>query len=307
MRARGTCENAAIEPRRRPLEDVFSPNALQRHVLATLRVLFRPIVRLSLAHGVKFQQMTELLKVVLLDVAQADLRAEGRRVNASLLSVVTGLHRKDVNRLAHGQADAQHPAEPSIEAQVSMRWLTDAAFLDTDGRPRALARTGTAGASFETLARGVTSDVHPRAILDALLRLEMVAIDGQDRVVLRTERFAPDSDLAQRLGSIRDHNHDHLAASVANALGRQPPCLEHSLLADGLRPESVARLHDRAQAAWSRLLHEFGPVAEGMVRADRDQAGGAGRGARVRMGVYFYSEQRPARGAAADPGTPGDG
>ena len=163
------------------MEDVVQPSALQRHVLATLRVLFRPIVRLSIAHGVKFQQLSELLKIVSLDVAQADLRAEGRRVNASLLSVVTGLHRKDVNRLSRRRDEPEPPAEPSIESQVFTRWISDAAYLDADGRPRALPRTGVPGAtvaSFESLARSVTSDVHPRAILDSLLRLGMAAVDS---------------------------------------------------------------------------------------------------------------------------------
>ena len=69
--ARATWENDAF------MDATLQPTALQRHVLATLRVLLRPIVRLSIAHGVKFQQLSELLKVVLLDVAESDLRVVG--------------------------------------------------------------------------------------------------------------------------------------------------------------------------------------------------------------------------------------
>ena len=290
--AHATWENDAF------MDATLQPTALQRHVLATLRVLLRPIVRLSIAHGVKFQQLSELLKVVLLDVAESDLRAEGRRANASLLSVVTGLHRKDVNRLLRQRGEPEPAAEPSIESQVFTRWITDPAYLDAVGRPRPLARIATPGlpdGSFEALARGVTSDVHPRAIFDSLMRLGMVALDERDRVTLLTERFVPSSELAQMLGFVRDNNHDHLAASVANAMGQAPPFLEQSLFADGLRPESAARLQDQAREAWLRLVREFVPVAERMVANDQARAGVAEASTRVRIGMYFFSEPRQPR------------
>ena len=288
----------------------LQPTALQHCVLGTLRVLFRPIVRLSIAHGVKFQQLAELLKVVSLDVAETDLRAEGRRANASLLSVVTGLHRKDVNRLIRQRDEPEPSAGPSIESQVFTRWMTDAAFLDAHGRPRPLLRTGTPGpqdASFEALARSITSDVHPRAILESLQRLGMIAVDARDRVSLVIDRFVPSTELSQLLAFLRDNNHDHLAASVANAMGRAPPFLEQSLFADGLRAESVARLQERARETWLRLMREFVPLAERMV-AD-DAAGGAdapGSASRVRLGLYFYSDLHAPRGASVVPAPAAD-
>lgn len=280
------------------MEDAVQPTALQRHVLATLRVLLRPIVRLSIAHGVKFQQLSELLKIVSLDVAQVDLRAEGRRVNASLLSVVTGLHRKDVNRLSRRRDGPEPPAEPSIESQVFTRWISDPAYLEPGGRPRALPRTsipGTPAASFESLARSVTSDVHPRAILDSLLRLGMAAVDERDRVTLLVERFVPSNELARMLNFVRDSNHDHLAAAVANVMGQRPPFLEQSLFAEGLSAEAAERLNTLARQEWTRLVRQIAPEVE-RLEARTAQAGVRAPDAamrahlRVRLGMYFYAE-----------------
>ena len=294
------------------MDDRVTASAVQQRVLGTLRVLLRPVVRLSLAHGVKFQQLSELLKVVSLDVAEAELRAEGRRMNASLLSVTTGLHRKDVNRLSQQRGVPEAAAEPSLESQVFTRWITDPAYLDDDARPRPLARAtaldAASASTFESLARGVTSDVHPRAILDSLLRLGMVAITPDDRVELRTERFVPSRELERMLAFMRDSNHDHLAAAVANTLGRSPPFLEQSMFADGLTAESANRLQDQARGAWLRLIRQMVPSAERMVEIDREVLARDDRpqAMRLRVGMYFYSEPRPGRPPAGGVGAGAD-
>ena len=91
----------------------------------------------------------------------------------SAVSLLSGVHRRDVRELTRGQAAAAVPAQSGplgMAAQVVARWMHDPSFQTTDGHTRVLPRGGE-GASFDALVAGVSRDVRPRAVLDELLRL----------------------------------------------------------------------------------------------------------------------------------------
>lgn len=271
-------------------------------LLHALRTLLRPIVRLSLSQGVRHQQMVEVLKAVYLDVAHEELsRDGGRPPSASLVSIATGLHRKDVARLSM-ESIPQPEDHDAVEARVFTRWLSEPGCLDASGKPRSLPRVATGNEmSFERLARGVTSDVHPRSVLAALVHLGLAELDTDDHVRLLVERFVPAGDADRMLGFLRDNGHDHLAAAVHNFQGRLPPLLEQSLHAEGLSDASVDRLHTEAREVWARLVRECAPLAERLMARDAARMAAQPELARrVRIGMYFNAGPEEA-GPKGDP------
>ena len=256
-----------------------------------------PLVRWLLRHGVHYGAFADALKSVFVAVARDELAASGARATDSAMSVLSGVHRKDVRAL--GDVAAGSPPAPRsvpLASQVFTRWLTDARYCERPGHPAVLDRSG-AGASFETLARQISTDVHPRTVLDELLRLGLVELDGE-RVVPQAEMFVPAKGLEDLAALFSANVADHIAAAVHNITEQGPKLLEHSVFADGLTQESARLLADQARQLWARAFEAM--VVQAQARVDADALADDAY-TRMRFGVYFYAEPTPgaAAGAAA--------
>lgn len=260
--------------------------------LAEVPVLMAPVVRWLLRHGVHYGALADVLKSVFLEVARDELRRSGGKATHSAISVLSGVHRKDVRALLEAH-DARPPkGGVSLASQVFTRWITDPRFRQPDGAPAALPRTG-AEPSFDALARAVSTDVHPRSMLDELLRLGLVLQEG-DTVRLNAEAFVPAGHLQDLTALFTASAADHIAAAVHNLTEAGPKHLEQSVFADGLSQATVDALGQAAREAWAQIFDPF--VGAARERLDADNAADLPPQARRRMrfGVYFYSEPMPA-------------
>jgi len=263
------------------------PPALVR----ALRRVLRPLVRLMLAHGVTFPFLAELLKGLFVQVAEREFSLPGKAQTDSRLSLLTGVHRKDVRRLRRGAAAETQamPATVSLGAQLVAAWLTAPRFLDRRGRPRPLPRTASegGGVSFEGLVASVSTDIRARAVLDEWLRLGIVRLDRTGRACLNTEAFVPARGFEEKAFYLGQNCHDHAAAAVSNLLAEAPRFLERSVHYDALSPSSVEALARDAARAGMAALKTLNRRAMTLERSD--VASPAPR-QRINFGVYFYSE-----------------
>ncbi|MGD8772267.1 MAG: DUF6502 family protein, partial [Gammaproteobacteria bacterium] len=116
--------------------------------------MLRPIVRLLLKNGVMWKEFAELAKSVYVDVAGRDYGIGGRQTNASRVSILTGLSRREVKKqrdLLEGQP-APGPSKTSNATRLLSGWFQDPDFLDPSGEPKLLNREGGSN-SFEALHR----------------------------------------------------------------------------------------------------------------------------------------------------------
>lgn len=260
------------------------PEALVR----TLRRVLRPLVGLLLHYGIPFQLLAELLKSVYVEAAQAS-PGEGK-LTQSRISLMTGVHRKDVRRLMGRQSDAAEiPADVSLGVQIAARWLSDRDLTDAEGEPLALPRLASQGGerSFEGLVARVSKDIRSRAVLDEWLRLGVVSVDAEDRVQLRADAFVPEKGFEEKVFFLGQNLHDHIATAAANVIGRGPARLERSVFYEGLAVESVAELAHLAERHGMHALVELNRRAAELQQ--RDQAAHTG-GRRMNFGLYFYEE-----------------
>ena len=267
-----------------------SPDSRADLTLAAAVQVLTPLLPLLLREGVTYQRLVNALKQAFLEEAPAVLLDSGLRINDSSVSTLTGIHRKDVREWrSAGQPRAQARTFGAT-MNVFTRWSTDPDYCDARGRPRALARKGGAG-TFEALAASVSNDVHPRTVLQELVRLGVAEFvegptDGaDDRIRLCTDAFVPKDGAAEMLQLLSDNVGDHLAAAVQNVLGDTPAMLEQSIYADNLRPQSVERMHALARKVWQAAFHEI--VGKATTLREND-AGQEGADQRIRVGMYFY-------------------
>ena len=263
-------------------------------LLAALRTLLRPLVRLLVARGVTCPMLMELLKQTYVDVASREFGAAAHEAPSdSRVTLLTGIHRKDVKRLRTAEPPAAEdmPDTVALGAQIVAAWT--ARFRDAKGRPRPLARLESRGGaeSFEALVAGVSTDIRARAVLDAWLRLGVAELDGEDRVVLRSAAFVPSRGFDEKAFYFGHNVGDHVAAAAHNVLGGRPPFLERSVHYDALDAPSVEKLAALAERSGMKALQAVN--REAMSAEARDKKSGDAK-QRITFGVYFYSAPRDA-------------
>jgi hypothetical protein len=283
-----------------PAAPPAAPRVGEDHAALALReavVLMAPVARWLLRSGVPYTAFADVLKSVFVDVARAELEAAGHKATFSALSLLSGVHRKDVRKLEGEPGDAPRDAAPRgvpLPSQVFTRWLTARRYRLRDGTPKPLPRSGS-GTTFESLARELSQDVHPRTVLDELLRLGLVQLEG-DLVVPASASFTPSRRLAELTTLFAANASDHIAAAVHNLTRGGKRFLEQSVFADGLSDESVEHLRAKAVATWLAAFEAMVGEATRLVDNDADIA--AEEQHRMRFGVYFYSEPQDGRNAA---------
>jgi hypothetical protein len=259
-----------------------------RHSIVEASVLrvMQPLARLLLRHGVTYPAFAAALKTVFLDAAAEELRGKDMAATDSALSLLSGVHRRDVRNLTRApavRAGRPRAAPLSAVGEVVARWLADADYQDRRRRPRALAR-----AEFDALVASVSSDVRPRAMLDELLRLGAVTAE-EDRIALVAGGFAPRQGFGEMAELLAANLGDHAAAAVANLQdGRN--FLEQAMYADDLSADAAKALQRSAIKAWGQALRPV--LAQAQVASDAAASAAKGEPRhRVRFGVYFYSSE----------------
>jgi hypothetical protein len=274
-----------------------------------------------LAHGITFRPASDLLNRVYVEVATAELERAGQRATDSRLTTMTGIHRKALRQLrAQKEQTRRAPGSVALSTQLVLHWKQDARFCEADGSPSALPRRNEADGrepTFDHLVRSISSDVHPRTVLDECLRLGVVRVDEHQWVHLEPSALLPSRDFDEQLIRLGRNLHDHLETAVRNLECSGPSQLEHGIHCDGLRSEDVNRLALFAEQQGMKLLAELERRAREMrERAQQPGAGAAPVAAagpaekteRMGFGLYFFrgpAEASEGAGSRRGDGRPG--
>jgi hypothetical protein len=256
---------------------------LQRPLLR----LLRPLVRLLIRSGITYPSICDLLRELYVNVAEHDFALAEKEQTDSRVSLLTGIHRKEVRRLrGAGVPLSPVPVALSRTSRIVARWLGGAPYSDAAGRPLPLPRIAQTGApSFETLVESITRDVRPRAVLDEWLDRKLVAIDAADSITLLEQAFIPRAGDEQQLYYFGRNLHDHIAASVSNVLGGSSAFMERAVHYDGLSKPAALRLEARSRELASDAQRTANLEAQSACETDE---GGRWR---WNFGVYVYVEQ----------------
>lgn len=262
---------------------VGPPDALLR----AARRLLGPLVRLLLEHQITFPVLANLLKSIYVEEAERGFALPDRPQTISRLTLLTGIHRKDIKRL---QTEATTPAPPAsitLGAQIVLRWTAEPEYQDEAGRPRSLARLAASGESpsFESLVESVTQDIRPRAILDEWVRLGIARVDASDRVELTESAFVPTNGLDEKAYYLGRNVRDHIAAAHHNLTSDANPFLERSVYYAKLRPVSVAELQALSREVGAEALQRVNVRARELQRADEGESDARHR---MSFGAWFF-------------------
>jgi hypothetical protein len=268
------------------MSDAASPPDAARLQTPVARLL-RPLVRLFIRCGLTYPALCDLLRELYVNVAEHDFALSAKEQTDSRVSLLTGIHRKEVRRLRGAGAPVRLvPASVSRSSMIVARWIAAPQFTDASAAPLALRRAGDPGdgPTYEDLVESVTRDVRPRAVLDESLDRGIVSIDGEGRVRLEEAAFAPRSGDDRQLYYFGRNLHDHVAAAVENVLAAQPPFFERAVHYEG-----VSRATAEAMLAMSRRVAE-GALQSVNREAQAASAADPGGTWRWNFGLYLFRE-----------------
>ena len=244
-----------------------------------------------LANNLSYTFAIDLLKTLYVEVADQDFTIDDKRQTDSRISLMSGVHRKDVKRLRELQPDVEDvmPGNVSLGSQLIALWNANPAYIDAEGLPKPLPRFASdmTGATFEGLVRSLSTDIHPRAVLDEWLRLGVARLDSDNFVHLTTDMFIAQEGFDEKVYYFGHNLHDHAAAAVSNVNGQRPGFFERCVHYDALSPQSLMAIADFAQKQGMKALRGVNRVADEAATGDKDA-----KNANMRMtyGVYFYAE-----------------
>ncbi len=262
---------------------------------AALRIL-NALVKVLLRHGVSFHTFSDLAKQAYVDVAREDFALPGRKPSISRISVLTGLTRKDVQRLSNAPVPSDAAASESHNraARVVAGWVRDEELGTADGTLPALPFDGPV--SFSEVVRRYSGDVPPRAVLDELKRVGAVEQDDAGNIRLLARVYIPrHSDLGKVaiLGSDVSFLIDTIDHNI-----QEPgdPRFQRKVMYDNLPLEAVAELRPLAARHAQEVIESLDAW---LARHDRDanpEARGEGR-IRAGLGIFYFEHDLD-----ADPG-----
>ncbi|MCK8687728.1 DUF6502 family protein [Pseudomonas umsongensis] len=260
-------------------------------LLRALRRVMRPLVRLMLRKGVTYTVFADLLKEVFVDVAEREFRLDDKVPSDSRISLLTGVHRKDVRRLRN-ESEASFAVLPqniTLGAQLVTAWTNSGPFCTSAGQALPLPRLASAGGdcSFDALVAKISTDIRARVVLDEWLRLGVVRLDEHDCVHLETQAFVPQKGFDEKAAYLGHNLHDHASAAVHNLSGEGQPFFERSVHYDALAPASVDTLREAVASEGMQTLLSFSRLAADLENLDLSTDE---QRQRITIGLYFYTE-----------------
>eukprot|EP01037_Dinobryon_pediforme_P015527 gene15527-15674_t len=257
-------------------------------VMPQVARLLRPLIGLLIRAGVTFPALIDLLRELYVAVADNEFRLSDKAQTDSRVSLLTGVHRKEVSRLRAAKLPVSEVSSTlSRSSQIIARWTGAAPFINESGQPKPLPRLadGADTPNFETLVESVTRDVRPRAVLDEWLDQGIVEIRPPGLVVLREAAFLPKPGEEDQFYYFGRNLHDHMAAAVANVRGETPAFFERAVHYDGLNETTAAQLATKAGDAAMNILLDVNKAAQTIVKPEPDGDW------RWSLGVYVFKEK----------------
>lgn len=258
--------------------------------LSVLKGLMRPLVRTLIARGVTAPAFYKLLKTVYVDVAHESFRIDYAPPTDSRITLLTGVHRRDVRAILSGDVDdwTNTQAKSAMFATVLGQWLARPEYQNSDGTPLALPRTSDDGLSFEALVASINTDIRPRTVLDELMRQQLVVESDEGLLVISPDaRRGPASD-EDKLVFFAANVGDHIAAASENLLSDTPPFFERAVFFNHLTPGAVDQIENSARTLSQDVLEKLNAESQAL-RSSASSADGAYE--RYRLGIYFFREK----------------
>lgn len=150
----------------------------------------KPMARQCINFRLDYRQISEMLKTALVSVAESEFAIEGKSQTNSRISLLTGVHRKDVKRLLSQNQNESLLRQHGLISKLITAWLETPELIGKDSEPKPIPRhpNSAYSTSFTELAGTLTRDIHVRALWDECINSGVVQLMDDGLVHLMSTR-----------------------------------------------------------------------------------------------------------------------
>ncbi len=259
-------------------------------LVKALVAIFRPLVKLFIRYQINHGYVSQLLKSIYVNVAENDFKVSSVEQTDSRISMLTGIHRREVKRLRTPIEDGLvMPGNVSVGTQILTAWITDSRFSHK-GEPKKLPKsTKGDNIGFDTLVSSISKqDLRTKVVLEEWLHLGLVQIDNEGLIELRTEAFVTETGFDEKAFFFGKNLYAHIAAGAHNLAGGQPPQFDRSVFYNHLTEDSVATISTLIEKQGMETLKIVNAKSNELQKKDRGNKAATGR---INFGSYFWVEE----------------
>ena len=259
--------------------------ASDSNLFRALKLVLRPTIRFCLRRSLGLQDLISAAKETFVELAVEEMGAQEQKVNVSRISMVTGVHRKDVAKF-HKSGEGLEAAE-RISTRVIGQWKRDRRFQTDNGRPRVLSVKGE-DAEFTRLVRLVSKEVRPASVLFELERAGIVQISKKG-AALRGKVYEPKRRAMEVYSMLSEDLEDLMLAAVENVEAEDreedPVNIHVKTEFDNVSEEDLEKIRewfDRKCYQWGQQAEKYLASFDLDINPDDEKIGGK----RVALGIF---------------------
>jgi hypothetical protein len=252
--------------------------------------MIKPLVKLLMQQGVTYIGLQSLLKESFVEVADKEkqFQLDSKRQTDSRISLLTGVHRKEVKRLREkiGTPQSEKEIKASVSAQMMAMWSGHPDYVNAEGLPIPLHRQHETELSFNNLVFAISKDKHPRSILDDWLNQGLVEIDSDGKIHLSQSGYIPQEDMEEKLFFAGKNISEHLNTVTHNLSSNVTPRYDRAVYYHRLSKESARAIELFANAERQAVLQKINLKAAQLQQQDNDNNGQPNPYS-IHLGAYF--------------------
>jgi Family of unknown function (DUF6502) len=271
-----------------------------KQLLYALRRFLRPIVRILVRTGIRFDEFVELVRGVYIESAIRDGIDNADTPTRERISLATGVTRQQVDYYIENER-ALPVAEPTLShvvTEVLHKWHTHPRYLGPYGIPVELEFDAPYSRSFTHLVSMVDRTANPGVVLDELLRAGSATHSGENhiralsRVFINPDGMSPSriedfGSTLTRFVQTLEHNFNPVNAETKR--------LERFVGADKGLPRALLPAFEAH--ARTRTQHFLGELDSWLAQYSEVSSSESGPRAEIGVNVFFYidlpSEEGP--------------
>jgi hypothetical protein len=173
----------------------------RKHLLFALRQVLRPIFRILIRAGIRFDELSELARGVYIESAIRDGVDRGGTPTRERIALATGVTRQQLDHYIEneGELPVAEPTLARVAAQVLQKWHKDSDYLNADDTPSELEFEASSARSFSRLVGEIDPAVNPGMVLAELLRAGAVSYGDEMRLRPVSRSLIPPETHAYRI------------------------------------------------------------------------------------------------------------
>lgn len=255
--------------------------------LQQVLVLMNHLSQWLIRSGVGYTEFTAALKPIFYEQALQELQRIDQKSTISAISLLSGLHRKDVTAYKQTESEGKALTEALVSEPISVPSRVIGLWL-AEGWKDSLPFHSETENSFEHLVKRVSTERHPRSVLNELIRLGVV-LEEKEHILLQKGQFIPDPSLQEARKILTNNLQSHLLVGLHNLFEHdQVTYLEQAVSADELTKESINFLRDCSLKLWQQYSLELLKLASERCEIDEGKPDATQS---FRFGVYQHDSE----------------